>query len=63
MKNYSNLWYSDQNLTPMILWLLMIFWVENRVVKNIENGPLDLASNYEVFSRVSLENASKIEGF
>ena len=34
-----------------------------RVVKILENHTLDLASNYEVFSRVSLENASKIEGF
>ena len=34
-----------------------------RVVKILENHTLDLASNYEVFSRVSLKNASKIEGF
>ena len=27
-----------------------------RVVKNIENGPLDPALNLEVFSRVTLEN-------
>ena len=27
-----------------------------RVVKNIENGPLDLASKFEFFSRVTLEN-------
>ena len=34
-----------------------------RVVKILENHTLDLASNYEVFSRLNLENASKIEGF
>ena len=41
----------------------MLRRVSTRVVKILENHTLDLASNYEVFSRVSLENASKLEGF
>ena len=30
--------------------------VEARVVKNIENGTLDLASKFEFFARVTLKN-------
>ena len=46
---------------PVCEHLAMILY--SRVVKILENHTLDLASNYEVFSRVSLKNASKIEGF
>ena len=42
---------------------LFLHTILTRVVKILENHTLDLASNYEVFSRVSLEIASKIEGF
>ena len=68
VKNLKRLFFKKLKICNLFAYLFCqnfskVEKATTRVVKILENHTLDLASNYEVFSRVSLEIASKIEGF